>query len=127
MALPANRPLTEWNLDVHLADITTSGATAVCYVPAPFRGRITRVYAAQYNTATGGAAIITTAINGVTVSGCTMTFSVTSGLAGNVYTGVPTDRSVTHFNEGDAISFTSDGAPTNGTVPATFTAVVRRV
>lgn len=127
MALPVNRGLQEWNLNVHLADITTSGATAVCFVPTPFRGKIVRVYAAQYNTATGGAAAITTAINGTAVTGATMTFSTTSGLPGNVYSATPTADSTCYFNEGDVISFTSDGAPTDATVAANFTAVVRRI
>jgi hypothetical protein len=93
-----------------------------------------RVYAAQYNTATGGAAVITVAKkdaktgNTVTISGATMTFSTTSGLAGNVYSAVPSHPlgSAVDLSEGDALIFTSDGAPTNGTVPATFTAVIRR-
>jgi hypothetical protein len=127
MALPVNRPLQEWNLDVHLADITTSGATADAYVPCPFRGRLVRVYASQYVHASGGACVISTAINGTAISGASMTFAVTTGLPGFVYSATPTDSSVTHFNEGDVIRFRSSGAATDGTVPATFTAVVRRV
>ena len=127
MALPVNQPLTEWNLNAHLADVTTSGGTAICYTPAPFQGRVTRVYATQYLGASGGTAAITTAINGTTISGCSMLFAVTTGLAGFVYSATPTDRAQTHFSEGDVISFLSDGAPTDATVPATFTAVVRRV
>ena len=127
MALPVNRPLQEWNLNVHLADVTTSGATAICYTPTPFRGKVTRVYAAQYLGASGGAAVVTTAINGTAITGGTLTFSVTSGLAGLVYSATPTADSTTYFNEGDVISFSSDGAPTNATVAANFTAVVRRI
>ena len=134
MPLPINRPLQEYNLECHLADITTSGGTAVAFTPVPTRGVITRVYAAQYNTATGGAAIITVAKkdgqtgNTVTVSGCEMTFSTTSGQAGRVYSAVPSHPlgSAAAVSEGDVLSFTSNGAPTDATVPATFTAIIRR-
>jgi len=86
MALPVNRPLKEWNLDTHLANITTSGATAVCFTPVPFTGVVTRVYGAQYAVVSGGASIVSAAVNGGTPF-ATMTF--TSGTAaGQVVTPV---------------------------------------
>ena len=78
MALPVNRPLKEWNLDTPFANITTSGATAVCFTPVPFIGVVTRVYGAQYAVVSGGASIVSAAVNGGTPF-ATMTF--TSGTA----------------------------------------------
>lgn len=129
MAYPVNRPLSEWALTAHLADITTSGGTAVAYMPVPFRGRLTRVYRTQYDTASGGAAVVTVAINGVAVNGAALTFSTTTGQAGRVYASgdLAAVGTNTGVSEGDVISFTSDGAPTDGTVAANFTAVLRRM
>jgi len=129
MALPVNRPLKEWNLDTHLANITTSGATAVCFTPVPFIVVVTRVYGAQYAVVSGGASIVSATVNGGTPF-ATMTF--TSGTAaGQVVTPVlGTDTMVPAQGvpvvEGDVISFGSDGGSADGTVACTFTAVLRR-
>ena len=136
MALPVNRPLQEIALSAHLKDVTTSGAElCATYIPAPFRGRIERVYATLYATATGTASNITVtkrdAISGltVTVSGLTMALATASGVAGQTFTaspahplGVPAS-----ISEGNSIGFISDGAGADATVPCHFTAVLRRI
>ncbi len=130
MALPVNRPLHEWNLDCHMKDTTTSGVDrCVAYTAAPFRGRVVRVYAALYANLSGTASVITTKIGSTTLSGCTISLT-TSGVStptGYVFSATPTDSSVTYFNEGDVISFTSDGAAGDATNAATCTAILRRV
>lgn len=128
MALPVNRPLQEWNIDFHLADVTTSGTEAcAAFAPAPFKGKIVRVYSTQYTGASGAATVINTNINGTAVTGASMTWTTTTGLAGKVYSATPTADATTYFNEGDVIGMTSTGASDDGTVAVTLTAVVRRV
>jgi hypothetical protein len=104
-------------------------------VPAPFRGRIERVYGVLYAPATETASNITVtkkdAIAGttVTISGLTMALATVSGVAGQVFSAVPSHPLgiPASISEGDVIGFISDGAGADATVPASFTAIVRRV
>ena len=102
--------------------------TPAAYIPSPLRGVIRRIYAALYSGVSGGSTIVTAAVNGTAFA--TLTFTSGNASAGYVVTPGAGDTQVNALgfpvNEADTISFTSDGGSADGTIPATFTAVLRR-
>jgi hypothetical protein len=121
--------LREHNLDVHLANVTTSGATAVAYVPVPFTGVVVRAYGCQYASVSGAPTTVTVSkidsLTGTSATIGTIVFA-TGAATGLVTQAADVSALGVGVSEGDAIAFTSDGASDNGTVPATFTAILRR-
>jgi len=120
MALPENRPLSEAAVSAYLADISTASST---FVVAPFRGTIKRAYSAIHAAITSADAVWTMEINGVAVTGVSVTVANSGSAAGDVDSAIPTGAN--YVNEGDVIEFISDGASST-TAPATFTAVIER-
>ena len=120
------------------------------YAPVPHTGALTRLYCAQNASTSGGSAnALTVAVNGTTVSGIAERIANATDAITGTYTAVtpfaPTTTSgsagvVTRFtpsgsgrpdgypvSEGDTISVTSDGAGTDGTLPCTFSAIIKRI
>lgn len=117
--------LDNWHFYTHSLDVTTSGADR-CYAAfrSPIRGRLLRVKACCYNTVSGTADVITVKIGSTTVSGAT--FSFVSGIAaGACYQANATNSPL--VQQGDIISFNSDGAGANETAPTTFMATIRKI
>jgi hypothetical protein len=122
MALPVQRPLTEYHVSAYYADLSTAGST---FVVAPFRGRITRVYSVIHAAITGADAVWTMEINGTAVTGVSVTVANSGSAAGDMDSDEPTSLATSTVNEGDVIEFVSDGASST-TCPVTFTAVIER-
>ena len=97
------------------------GATPVAAsVRSPFRGRIVKVGVVQNVTATG-TVTVTSAINGVTVTGGTIVIP-TGGSPGLHSSVTPTGANA--VAEDDVISFTPAGA--TGTTTGSFYAVIKK-
>lgn len=122
MALPVPRSISETAVSAHLADISAASST---FVVAPFRGRIVRCYSVIHGAISGADAVWTVKINGVAVTGISVTVANSGSAAGDVDVGLPTVVSTSYVNEGDVIEFVSDGASST-TAMATFTAVIER-
>ena len=117
MALTALHSLLE---EVHQAYNSSLGASpAVSYIRAPFRGKILKVGVIQSGAVTG-TSTVTTAINGTSITGGSL--SVTAGSAGTMFTATPT--AANNVVEDDVVSFTPAGA--TGTVTGTVFAVFRK-
>jgi hypothetical protein len=115
MALPVNRPYSEISISTHMADLSTASSA---YIVAPFRGRLKRAWTVITNAVTTANATVLVKVHRINSSGITQTGTTvgtitvaTSGsAAGDVdsieigYKG--TDNFV---NEGDLISFVTDG------------------
>ena len=125
MAMPNRNGLEMVHLNCHSLDITTSGVDR-CYsaVYAPVRGKLVRVKAAAYTDVSGTASAVVVKIGTVTVSGATLSF-VSGIAAGACYSASTTNSPL--VQQGDIISFNSDGAGANETAACTFQVSLRRV
>lgn len=126
MALPNRNGLEMVHLNAHSLDVTTSGADR-CYaaIVSPVRGRLVRYKATCYTTTSGTADAITVKIGTTTVSGVDGMSFVSGHAAGFCYTDVTKNSPI--VQQGDIISFNSDGAGTNATVACCFQATLRRI
>ncbi len=121
MALPVPRPISETQVAAYMADLSTPSSA---FVVAPCRGRIVRAYSTIYAAITGADAAWTLEVNGIAVTGISVTVTQSGSAAGDVDIGLPTGSN--HYvNEGDAIEFVSDGASSTS-CPTMFTAVIER-
>lgn len=120
MALPVPRPISEAYVSAYLADLSTASST---FTVAPCRGRIVRAFSVIHAAITVADAIWTMEINGVAVTGVSVTVATASSAPGDVDTGNPTAANT--VNEGDTIEFITDGGSTT-TAPVTFVAVIER-
>ncbi len=126
MALPLRNGLEMVHLQAFSVDVTTSGADR-CYagIVSPVRGRLVRVKAVPYGTTSGTANAITVKIGTVTVSGASLSFTSGSASAGVLLSATTTNFPI--VQQGDVISFNSDGAGTDATVGTMFQASIRRI
>ena len=120
MALPVPRPISEAYVSAYMADLSTASSA---FTVAPQKGRIVRAFSTIFNAITGADSVWTMKINGVAITGVSVTVANSGSAAGDVDTGNPTALNV--VNEGDTIEFVSDGASST-TCPATFVAVIER-
>jgi len=107
-------------LPVFMVNISTADST---YVVAPFMGTIYKIYSVITGTIATADAVITTAINGVDVTGGVITITQIGSAAGDVDECNPTALNI--IAPGDVITFTSNGASTN-VVRAFFTVLMER-
>ena len=119
MPLYENNPLDTYVVSAYMADLSTASSA---FAVAPVRGRIVKVYSVIYNAITGADAVWTMEINGVAVTGVSVTVTQSGSAAGDVDSDEPTGANT--VNPGDAIEFISDGASST-TAPAMFFAVIR--
>lgn len=105
VAIPQNHPmLKEFRVHAYLAD---GAAVTTAYTSAPMRGKIIKVEAIA-GAVVDSDRVITTAINGTAVTGGAITMVASGSAAGDRTSVVPT--AANFVNEGDGISFASDGA-----------------
>ena len=125
MALPNRNGLDMWHFNCHSLDITTSGADR-CYAAfkSPTRGRLVRVKATAYTDVSGTASAVTVKINSTSVSGATLSF-VSGIAAGGLYSATTTNSPL--VQQGDIISFNSNGAGANETAACTFQCSIRKI
>lgn len=122
MVLPVNRPANEIAVTAQLADLSTESS---CYVAAPCRGRLKRVFSCIANAITSADATWTVEINGTAVSGVSVDVTQSGSAAGDVDS-VEVPYGPTSFvNEGDTIEFISDG-DSSTTCVTNFTAVIEQ-
>src|SRR5688500_15402267 len=85
MALPVPRPISETQVSAYMADLSTASSA---FAVAPCRGRIVRVYSTIYAAITGADATWTLEVNGVAVTGISVTVTQSGSAAGDVDTGL---------------------------------------
>lgn len=122
MPLPSNRPLNEVYITGQMADLATANSTA--YLVATHRGRVKRAYTIIANAITTANGSVAVKVNGTTVGTITVTQSGSAaGDVDSVYLGY--QGTANFVNEGDVISFVSDGAADTTTITR-CTAVIER-
>jgi hypothetical protein len=122
MALPANRPLNEVYVVGNMADLATASSTA--YMVATHRGRLKRAYTIIANSITTANATVSVKVRGTEVG--TITVTQSGSAAGDVDTKYLGYQGTNNFvNEGDLITFVSDGASDTTTITR-CTAVIER-
>jgi hypothetical protein len=122
MPLPSNRPINEAYVVGHMADLSTASDTA--YLVATHRGRFKRAYTIIANAITTANASVAVKVNGTTVG--TITVATASSAAGDVDTVYLGYQGTSNFvNEGDLITFVSDGGSDTTTITR-CTAVIER-
>jgi hypothetical protein len=121
MALPVNRPHNEVAVSTHMADVS---AASSAYAVATHRGRIKRAYTVLATTLTGAAANVTVHVRGGSSIG-TIEIAAES-TAGTVDSKELGYQGTSNFvNEGDLITFTSDGGSSTTSVTR-CTAIIER-
>jgi hypothetical protein len=113
MALPSNRPANEVVITGHMADLATASSTA--YLAATHRGRLKRAYTIIHNSTTTADGTVSVKVNGTTIG--TITVTQSGSAAGDVDTKYFGYQGTANFvNEGDLITFVSDGAADTTTI-----------
>ena len=108
MALPVNRPANEVNVTGLMTDLATVNSTA--YMVATHRGRLVRAYTVITNAITTADAAVAVKINGGTAVG-TITVTQSGSAAGDVDSvAMAAIGTASYVNEGDLVTFVSDGA-----------------
>lgn len=120
MALTVNHPLLK-EIRVYTTHVDTGSALSAATI-SPIRGKIVKLESVVHAAIGTANNAITCAINGTAITGGTLTQLTASSAIGDVVSAVPTGANL--VNEGDVISFASDGAGTNVT-PTTFVATIQ--
>lgn len=107
-------------ITVELADISTASSA---WIVAPFNGTITQFYSVIDGAIALANATITPFINGIPITGGTITIAFAGSAAGDVDSATPIGNNI--ITAGQAIEFQTNGASTN-TVKAQFTAIIER-
>ena len=108
MPVPSNRPFNEAVITGHMADLSTASSTA--YLVATHRGRLKRVYTIIANAITTADADVTVHVRSGSALK-TITVTQSGSAAGDVDTAYLGYMGTDNFvNEGDLITFVSDGA-----------------
>lgn len=105
-----------WELD----DISTASST---WLPAPYDGTVTDIKSILHGAIATADDTITMEINGVAVTGVSMTVAYSGSAAGDVDTDTAT--ALNTFSENDKLEFITTGASTN-TVRLTIMAKLQR-
>ena len=122
MALPINRPINEVPIVGHMADLSTASSTA--YLVATHRGRLVRAFTIIANAITSADGAVLVKINGATVG--TITVTQSGSAAGDVDSvELAAIGTANYVNEGDLITFVSDGNADTACITR-CTAVIRR-
>jgi hypothetical protein len=124
MANPHTPHQGDVSITAHMPDFTTG--TPIAYLCAPVTGRITMATAVPMGSASGSQSTLTLKISGTTVTGATLLLSNTVGTSTtkDLYGLIDHKGNV---NEGDSITFTSDGASNDGTVACTVGVMIRPI
>lgn len=119
MALTTNHPLLkEVRVYCHLAD---GAAVTTAYTVSPIRGKIVKVQAVA-GAVVDSDRTITTSIGATAITGGAITQTASGSAAGDVSSATPTAANA--VNEGDTISFASDGAGSTA-CPTTMVATIQ--
>ena len=130
MALHRNVPLDEVNLTCFYNEITTAATGVAPYVTSPINGEVVKLSVTTHAISAGTSTIVTAAVNGTNIVGGTVT--IAAGAAGRALetlvdsTGALPVAATARVAEGDNISFTSNYAANDATVPATCAVTIRQ-
>lgn len=118
MARPRPLSLSQRVMTVTISDVSTAGQV---YLPTGFTGKIVHAYSALGGAISGADAGLTLKIDGVAVTGGTITIANASSAAGDIDSCTPSGAN--YFTPESNIEVETDGAST-GAVPVTVTLVV---
>lgn len=94
-------------LCAQFADISTAESV---FIPTPIAGKVTKVYIALKNAITVANSIVTAKINGVAVTGLSITITQAGSAAGSVFSGTPSAANT--LTAGQALEVITDGGAT---------------
>ena len=100
------------------ADISTPDSI---FIPVPATGVVSKIFVTLKNAITVANSIVTAKINGVAMSGLSITITQVGSVAGSTFSGTPSGNNA--VIEGGAIEIITDGGSTT-TAIATVTVVV---
>lgn len=94
-------------LNVSIPDVSSPGSY---FVASPIIGKIAAIYVTLDNAITVANAIVSAKINGVAVTGSSITVTFTGSAAGSVYSSTPSGANT--INQGNSIEILTDGGST---------------
>lgn len=80
------------------------------FIPTPIAGKVTKVYIALHNAITVANSIVTAKINGVAVTGLSVTITQAGSAAGSVFSGTPSAANT--LAAGGVLEVITDGGST---------------
>ena len=105
-------------LFTQFTDISTASSE---WVASPMAGKVIAIYVTLHNGITGTNSTVTAEINGVALSGLSITITQAGSTAGSTFSGVPSGNNT--IAAGQALEIISDGASSTATV-ATVTVLI---
>lgn len=114
------RTLNDYFLTTRLADVSAPSSVNIA---VPDDGKIIKIISVLGGAITTANSVVTTAINGTTVTGGSFTVAFSGSAAGDIDTAEPT--AANNVSEGQYITFTSDGGSST-TQPLDITVIIRR-
>lgn len=112
---PGGQNLKRVYHNVRLTDVSTASS---CYVVSGVAGTITKIWSVIDGAISGANSVVSSSINGVAVTGGSLTITFSGSAAGDIDSATPSAANT--VAAGDLITLTTDGASTN-TVSAVFT------
>lgn len=120
LTAPGMRPLNDYFLTTTIADVSTPDTA---YISVPDDGYIIKIFTALENAITVADSIVTAEINGVAVTGSSITVAFSGSGNGDVDFSEPTGAR--KVQEGDNIGIVTDGGSTTA-AKLFVTVVIRR-
>jgi hypothetical protein len=98
-------------LSTRFADISTA---ASIWVPSPMAGKVVGIYVTLHNGVTVANSVVTAEINGVALSGLSITITQAGSVAGSTFFGTPSGANT--IASGQALEIITDGGSTTAAI-----------